>query len=129
MANPNPPLAGIGDPGDPNWKENVLARLAESQRTRGDNGQARRKANVRVFFDTPFMHMLQGAARLRNISLSGYVRRAIAARVAADLGLPFTEVVGHMAAPTDYGQPQRHGPGGVKQTTDDGTGYGDWAIR
>jgi hypothetical protein len=86
-----------------------------------------------VTSDIEFRRMLRAAATARGLSSSGYVRRAVAAFVAADLGLSLPEVAQHMPRPVPEAGPMalpadqhpRLHPG---KWADDGTGYGSWAV-
>lgn len=67
-------------------KDKAAVRVAESrQRSRGTSATQRMS---RVAFSIDVHPFLVRAAQLRGISISGYIRRATMARVAADLGLP-----------------------------------------
>ena len=66
------------------------------------------------------------ACARRNISLTGYLRRAAAAMIAHDLKLPFEEVAQHAARPMPYG---KHGGTFKKiKSQDDGKDFGYWII-
>jgi hypothetical protein len=124
MANPHGNLAGFTDPEDPNWRENALARVRARQRER-EQRNGGRKNGMYLFFDDPFRVLLDEACARRDISLTGYGRRATAAFIAHDLGLPLSAVTRHAAAPAPY----MRTPGGLmRRTSDDGTGFGLWVI-
>jgi hypothetical protein len=124
MANPKPDLQGWADrPSVPGWQERAIARVrARQSKTRRNN---ERKNGIWTFFDDPFRTLLDEAAMRRNISLTGYARRAIAAMIAHDLGMDFTEVTKHGSQPAPYAAT---GGGRLVRTTDDGTGQGPWRI-
>lgn len=121
MANPNGNLAGWSDKSTPGWKEDLLAVTKEQQRKRGRE----RKNGMFLFFDDPFRVLLHQAAEARGLSITGYGRRATAAFIAHDLGMPFSSVVQHSAHPVKYGG---GGGGKLKHTNDTGEGYGNWVL-
>jgi len=124
MPNIHGVLQGATDPSQPGWQDRVLERVRARQRKQMDS---RRKAGLTIRFDMPFRHLLDEAAHRRGMNLSGYCRRAIAAFVARDLGLPFSYVTQNFAKPLPYGQivPLERGT----KTVDDGEGWGDWVVR
>lgn len=124
MANPKPDLQGWADRGStPGWQERAIARVkARQHKTRRAN---ERKNGIWTFFDDPFRVLLDEACNRRNISLTGYARRAMAAMIAYDLGLDFEEVAKHGSQPAGYGAT---GGGRQTRTQDDGTGQGQWRI-
>lgn len=126
MANPHPGLQGFADPEIPGWQQRALDRVAERQspkRSKHKGGD--RKNGLYLFFDDGFRVLLDEAARRRDISLTGYCRRAIAAFLAHDLGIPFEDVVKHTASPSKYMQ---SGGGTGGKGYDEGLGKGDWTI-
>lgn len=127
MPNPHGNLAGFTDPEEEGWEERVLQRVRARKRKNPGAGRNRRDYMVKVWFDDPFRLLLDEAAKRRNITLSGYTRRALAAFVAKDLGIPITEVLKHASKPTDYGTAYPR-PGKPIRSVDDGEGYGDWVI-
>jgi hypothetical protein len=69
--------------------------------------------------------LLDEACFRRNISLTGYMRRAMVAFIAYDLDMPLEEVAQHGAQPAPYGG---NGGGRLKRTQDNGRGMGPWDI-
>lgn len=75
--------------------------------------------------------MLNVAAYQRGISRSGYIRRAVAAFIAGDLGVPIEDVVSDSPPPRGY-----HDNGRVPMDDvtvnddgqDSGKGYGEWTL-
>jgi len=65
-----------------------------------------------------FMRRLVEAADLRGLTPTVYCRRAVAAFVSADLGIPFADMTAQGAHPLGHG----HG------TFDPGTGFGPWVA-
>lgn len=124
MANPKPDLQGWADRQSvPGWQERAIARVrARQSKTRRNN---ERKNGIWTFFDDEFRYLLDEACIRRNISLTGYMRRAAAAMIAHDLGIPFEEVVRHGSQPAPYAG---NGGGRLTRTSDDGTGQGPWNI-
>jgi hypothetical protein len=124
MPNPRGNLAGFTDPEDPDWRANALERVRARQKK--THRSKERTNGMYLFYDDPYRVLLDEAARRRGISRVGYGRRAVAAFIAADLGLTVEEVVQHAAKPAPY----EGTPGGiVKRTNDDGTGHGPWHIE
>jgi hypothetical protein len=124
MVNYNPDLQGWADRDeDPNWRENALARVRSRQKQSRRN-EARRDG-MYVSFDPTMRILIDRAAKSRNMGITAYARRCLAAFIAHDLGLPFTEVVRHTPMPN---RPGVKSPTGRK-TSDDGTGFGEWMIQ
>lgn len=73
----------------------------------------------------PLVHpFVVRAARQRNISLAGYIRRATLALAAMDLGMEVEELLELDAAVTMFGN------GGAKPSKDlDGKRHGLWRVR
>lgn len=121
--NPLGNLAGFTDKEDPAWREKALARVQAHQKK--SSRSSSRKNGMYLFFDDPFRVYLDEAAARRDISLTGYGRRAVGAFIAHDLGIPLAEVMQHAALPAGY----RAGTGGVvSRTSDTGAGRGLWII-
>lgn len=110
-------------PSEPGWQERAIAAVRARQKDTGRKYE--RKSGLYLFFDDQFRVLLDEAAFRRNISLTGYLRRAAAAMIAHDLGLDFEDVAQHSAMPAAYGAT---GGGRLKRTQDDGTEYGNWHI-
>jgi hypothetical protein len=124
MANPKPDLQGWADrPSEPGWQERAIARVRARQKaTRRAN---ERKNGIWTFFDDEFRYLLDEACIRRNISLTGYMRRAAAAMIAYDLGMELEEVTRHGSQPAPYAG---NGGGRLSRTQDNGTGQGPWRI-
>lgn len=123
MPNPRPDLNGFADPSVPGWQARALARVTERQQKSRRHNQ--RTNGMYLFFDDPLRVLLDEACLRRNISLTGYARRAMVAFIARDLGMPIEEVARHAAVPADYGAT---GGGRLKRTHDDGRTKGPWII-
>ena len=122
--NPYGNLAGYTDPSVPGWQARVVERVKARQKK--SKRHTERADCVRVVFDPPFRELLDEAAMRRGMSMAGYCRRAIAAFVAHDLGLPVKEAGQHMPVPTQYRS--KGGVGNTQKTRDNLSGYGDWVI-
>jgi hypothetical protein len=124
LANPRPDLQGFADPTtNPNWREDAIARVRSRQaKTRRHN---ERTNGLWLFFDDELRVLLDEACKRRNISLTGYARRALIGFIAYDLGLKYEEVAQHGAEPVPYGAT---GGGRNKRTHDHGRGMGPWKI-
>jgi len=126
MVNFQPDLQGWADRDeDPEWRENALARVRARQRK--TRVSTKRNNPTCISYDDPFRVFLNEAADRRDISISAYIRRATAAFIAHDLGLPFTEVVRHTAMPKPRNPVQMEFPKGLSY--DDGRGMGPWLIE
>ena len=124
MANPKPDLQGWADrPSEPGWQERAIARVkARQHKNRRAN---ERKNGIWTFFDDPFRVLLDEACVRRNISLTGYARRAMAAMIAHDLGMELEDVTKHGSQPAPYAGT---GGGRLTRTSDNGKGQGPWRI-
>lgn len=111
-------------PSEPGWQDRAVAAVRRRQRS--TKRHLERKNGLYLFFDDPLRVYLDEACFRRNISLTGYARRAMVAFIAHDLGLPIEEVAKHSAVPADYGAT---GGGRLKRTEDDGRGKGPWQIE
>lgn len=125
MGNPEPDLQGWADRSTPGWQERALERV--KARETGKR-KYERQDGVRVDFDRPFRVHLDEACMRRGMSFSGYARRALAAFIAYDLGVPIEEILKHTAYPLEYhpNVPRWNGKG--HKTSDTGKGYGAWVI-
>lgn len=125
MPNPRPDLQGFADPSIPGWKERALGRVAErAQPSRRRN--AGRTNGMYLLFDDGLRPLLDEACLRRNISLTGYGRRAMIAFIAHDLGLDIEEVAQYAAVPAGYGE---GGSGRPERTKDTGRTKGPWIIK
>lgn len=124
MANPRPDLQGWADrESAPGWQELAIARVKARQHKNRRHNE--RSSGLYLFFDDQFRVLLDEACLRRDISLTGYLRRAAAAMIAHDLGMPLEEVARHGAKPAPYGG---NGGGRLKRTHDNGRGKGLWRI-
>lgn len=111
-------------PSEPGWEERAIAAVrARQSKTKRNND---RKNGLYLFFDDPLRVMLDEACHRRDISLTGYARRAMIAFIAYDLDLPLEEVAQHAAVPMGYGN--TGSPGIKTRTYDNGRGMGPWDI-
>lgn len=78
-----------------------------------------------------FFSALRQASRIRGISSSAYLRRAVAAFAAHDLGVSFEDILKDSPSP-DWND-NRGEVGNKKQVWvkvfDDGSGYGTWEVK
>lgn len=119
MVNYNGALAGRTDPEDPAFPENLF-KHARSKRSHYRPGMTCRGVELNVRLD----ELLRRAARQRGITFVGYMRRALTAFIAYDLGMEFEEVVTlnkQVVKPMSSGW-KKLGP-------DDGHGFGQWRIE
>jgi hypothetical protein len=129
---PGKDLGGRANDHQPGAAERTKARVdateAKKQRRKG----RRRGGTLTIEFDLPFRAYLRDAAETRNMGINGYARRAVAAFIAYDLGIPFEEVTKHFAAPSKHGEVLRRDDGTPRapfgESFDDGEGYGPWRI-
>lgn len=130
-------LGGDADHAIPGWQARITERVMNAQRER----QARRGAGaknwperVQIQMDLPMRHLLRRAADSRGMSITGYVRRAMCAFVAADLGMAFADVAKHTPYPVPPAGPlsipvEQRRPMDGGAWADDGLGYGTWEVR
>jgi hypothetical protein len=115
------------------WADRTRARVNEQQAAKQKKARRTRPANILLEFKIPFLALLRAAADSRGMSSAGYARRAVAAFVAKDLGLPFEEITANFSAPHMRGEVLKRDPGEFRKaagaTEDDGKGYGDWRVR
>lgn len=123
LANPRPDLQGFADPSVPGWREAAIARVrARQSETRRAN---ERKNGLWMFFDDELRVLLDEACKRRDISLTGYARRALIAFIAHDLGMKLEDVAQYGSEPVGYG---KSGGGRQTRTHDNGLGRGLWRI-
>jgi hypothetical protein len=121
--NPYGNLAGFTDQSKPGWQERAIAAVEESTKKEATRS---RETITKVRGSAEFRERLDQACAVRGVNRSVYVRRAAAAFMAVDLGLPFEEILtGLSPAWTELGKsftPFREAP------HDDGEGHGLWHI-
>ena len=122
--NPYGQLAGVADPSVPGWQERVIAMVRESTEARGGT------APTRLAFRASARHalLIARAARSREMPVTHYMRRAVAAMVAHDLGMDVADVVREDGAVISVAEHHPR-PKGWRIGRDDGTGYGPWTIE
>jgi hypothetical protein len=135
---PREHLPGDAAGGHPGWQSRLAARVNEDQRGKADRrgaGMRNWPARLTVVCDVQFRVLLRQAANARGISASGYARRAVAAFVAADLGLELPEVCAHLPKPSPAegnmrGLPREQQPlFNPGAWIDDARGFGTWQVR
>lgn len=114
------------------WEERLRERVERTQAEKQKKARRTRPANILLEFAIPFLTALREAADSRGMSSAGYARRAVAAFVARDLGVPFESLTQHFSAPHRRGEVLKRDPGEFRkaegQTTDDGKGFGSWEV-
>lgn len=98
-----------------------MRMVHESEKSSVKTGERASLGNVRA--DPQFRLLLNAAARSRDISVQGYMRRALARQIAKDLGIDWHSVLAYCAAPAPWNKAHK---AYTKRGADDGTGYGDW---
>ena len=84
-----------------------------------------RMARYQFGCEPKFLTLVHTAATLRGITTAGYIRRAIAAFVAADLDMDLADVTVLTPKATRRGT-SAHPTGTQRVTADDGRGFGPW---
>jgi hypothetical protein len=114
-----------GDRVAADWRETVMGRVEAKARVRaGRNGHIR-GARLYLNVGLGFNEALGRAAKARGISRVGYLRRAVGAFLAADLGEDFAELMAQCPAPTPFTRERAWVTYGGD---DDGSGYGTWVV-
>lgn len=122
MPNPKPDLQGWASRSEPGWEQRAMERVKARQKSH--NRPSKRKNGLLITYDDPLRILLDEACRRRNISQSGYIRRAMIAFIAWDLGLEPEKVAQHSAKPRKY----HFATGANKRTKDDMQGHGLWRL-
>ena len=129
MPNPHGTLAGWSDLSEPGWQERLIAKVNEHQRTRlkGRRHYATplRSCHLDVTHSVEFAVLMREAAALRGMPAVSYARRAVAAFVAHDLGVPLERLFPLLPRVTPPGKAYTE----FISTPDDGQGHGDWKIE
>jgi hypothetical protein len=100
------------------WQRTILVR-AHARATRVREKQRYVDVGrIQITVGAGFLSALSQAAERRGLSVTAYMRRAIAAFVAADTGLALPRLLAEV--------PHPQGPAHGK--FDDGTGYGEWVA-
>lgn len=110
---------------NPDWVGRAMHAIA-ARPSSHDQHPGRRTRGFQVMVDKGYDDYLKEAAQRRNISKIGYVRRAVAAFIAYDLGVRFTDVTQHAAQPAPFLRPGGHRRTGA--SNDNGQGHGDWIV-
>jgi hypothetical protein len=80
-----------------------------------------------------FFSALRRAAKHRDISANAYLRRAVAAFAAKDLGIPFEEILKDSPSPrwVNHRQdvPRSRKTQTFRREFDDGQGFGSWEVK
>jgi hypothetical protein len=102
----------------PDWRQVALRRAHERVMVKRHKWRQAEMSRFQMTVGPRYTTLLADAAAHRGLSTTSYIRRAVAAFIAHDLGMEFTEVV----ADTPHVQGPSHGK------WDDGTGYGQWRV-
>lgn len=126
-------LTGSADGGTPGWQERTRARVNASQAEAMRRNKKKRPAQTLLETELAFVTMMRQAADSRGMTSAAYARRAVAAFISHDLGVPFEEVTKHCAAPLPVGAMiHPDNPDGIHRksgkTVDNGQGFGDWTV-
>lgn len=95
------------------WQERAVAGISAAQRRL-----------ISFHTSEDFRSMVKRAARARDMSISSYIRRCLAAFIALDLGMTFEEACYFNFRVTRSGTKSQRNPG-----RDDGEGFGAWRIK
>lgn len=115
---PHPEGKTMNDPGARDgWEARVLERM---NRRRASESNTNHQYGIPMHW--MFRIYLRRAAQERGISMSGYVRRALAVFIARDLGMSYEELCALNRKPLAFGDVGRRG----LAQQDDGEGFGDW---
>lgn len=89
-----------------------------------------REAFTRGYYQAglTFFTALRQAANSRGMTTSAYLRRAVAAFAAKDLGVDFEDILKDSPAP-DLTRGRDPETGTWTRRMDDGTGYGSWEVK
>lgn len=104
--------------GRPDWRQVALRRAYDTAMVRRHRWREADMARFQMSVGPRYTRNLADAAALRGLTTVAYVRRAVAAFIAADLGLEFTDVI------SDTPHPR----GQTVARYDDGAGHGSWSA-
>jgi hypothetical protein len=114
-----------GDRVAADWRETILDKVEVKARERRNRNGKIRDAKLVMNVGMGFARALNEAAERRGISRVGYLRRAVAAFLAADLGVPFESIARECPAPTPFTRERAWVTG---TGDDDGRGFGTWVV-
>jgi len=117
--------------GKPKWHDVAMERVHDSLNARRSQHKAPKKAkwghDITLRSTKDFMALAHEAAELHDITVGGFMRRAIAKQIALTLGMDVRDVLSFNPMPARYGSSRStRGPDGEVQP-DTGEGFGDWA--
>lgn len=131
MPNPYGSLAGFTDKAIPGWQERLMARVNSTQANSATRRKKKlhplRNSQFHVYVSSEYMALFRRAAQSRDISMVAYARRAIAAFISHDLGVPFADIVALTPAPRSFEDRIRSNQ--PPTVPDDATGYGSWRFE
>jgi hypothetical protein len=107
------------DPGyRPDWKRRAILHAPKDEK---------KKIVFHVYGG--FYSLFAKAAKRRDMSLSAYARRALAAFISKDLEIPFEDLCTNFPAVVYDQYVSKYDKGMVVIQRDDGQGYGPWQIK
>jgi len=121
------------------WKQRMVDKVGKSEARRTRQRRRDKEYQFHVQATRPLLQAVRAAAKLRGISASGYIRRAVTKQTAKDLGVSWESLLKETPYPAAYGKkmaPPEKVRYSVEGSTDisdrlaspdDGTGYGDWS--
>lgn len=109
-----------GQKSNPGWADRLLSNV--QARPLGTNGRGPHASRLNIELTVGVWPLLLRAARARNVSPTGYIRRAMLAFIAHDLNKPLEEVLAH---------DPRFSPPGTNRVVVDPEGKlgGSWEIE
>ena len=115
-------------PSKSEYPENVIAEV-DARAAKGRRGWDR-GYGFTILATPELAPLLKRAATLRGCTTTTYARRAVAAFLAHDLGMRFTDVAKTFPAAIPSGMAGTSGlSNGTGRTQDDGEGYGSWRFE
>lgn len=119
----------MSDPGIPQWQKNTMERIGAGKKRRWDGKWG---ITVGITVAKELRELLAIVCQARDISRSGYIRRALVKQLAIDTGRPVSELLAMTPRPTPWGvrtAPKHKENGDFSTWThppDDGKGFGEW---
>lgn len=111
----------------PEYPESVIAAV-NAQASTGRRGRER-GYSFTISAHRELAPLIKRAAAMRGCTTTTYVRRALAAFLAHDLGMRLTDVTRTFPAAVQSGMRNTPGLAKGQRSEDDGEGYGSWRIE